>query len=299
MGKDWTVTHEMSTIRLTQVFSGGACNVLDANSKLLRNSERDAINDWLTEKKIFFYDPQIHPDTHGEEYDYDKHSVLEVIARQAAKVYLYEISPLTFGGITSLEIAADHILAKEPTVIYYSDGETTRDQIPVHSRKGDPLFQPRGLRDSRESMRAHYKEFRKNGNHLRRYIMQFARDMETLTVTFGKSQRVGDLIIAPDRMHAADLFTAVVKAARGERIFINFSDADDTRDEDGNPLFTIPKQPRVVSLDAFLDQYVDEGNALRRAIASLININVFTRVVYTQKSAILGVSELMQMTGVL
>jgi len=32
---------------------------------------------------------------------------------------------------------------------------------------------------------------------------------------------------------------------------------------------------------ALLDQYVDEGNELRRSIAELVSINVFVRVVYT------------------
>jgi len=61
MGTRWSITQEIATAHRTQVFSGGACNILDGEGKLLRNGERDPINDWLTEKNIVFFDPQITP----------------------------------------------------------------------------------------------------------------------------------------------------------------------------------------------------------------------------------------------
>ena len=51
MPVEWSVTTELSKADMTQVFSGGACNVLNEKGKLLRNQERDNINDWLTSKK--------------------------------------------------------------------------------------------------------------------------------------------------------------------------------------------------------------------------------------------------------
>ncbi len=297
MAVRWNVTQEMETAHLTQVFSGGACNILDNNGNLLRNIERDPVNDWLTKKDIHIYDPQIHPDTHGVEYDYALHSRLEVAAREAAKINLYEVSPRTFGGITSLEIAADSFRYNEPTVIYYSDGTPGRDTIPAHSRTGHPLFVPYGIGDNHDAMRAHYREFVKNGNNMRKYLMQFARDMDTLTVTFGGDVHSGDIIISPDRIHAADLFGAVVAAASGERVFLNFTGGGDARDAKGNPMFLAPIDPPEIEMHALLDQYVDEGNELRRAIAELIKINVYTRVVYTQKSAIQALDELLRIRG--
>jgi hypothetical protein len=295
----WTVTQEMSTVRQTLVFSGGACNILNASGELLRNTERDAINDWLTEQNITFFDPQIHPDTHGREYDYASDHKLEIAARTAAQINLYEVSPRTFGGITSLEIASDKFRWHEPMVIYFSDGDPTADQIPAHSEQGHPLFVPDGIDSSEAAVRAHYREFIKNGNNMRKYLMSFAREMNTLTVNFSDQVHDGDIVVTPERIHAAELFRAVVEAASNRRTFVTFTGGKAARDDKGNPLFILPENPPEVLLHALLDQYVDEGNALRRSIADLISISVYTRVVFTQKSAINALAEVLRARGVL
>jgi hypothetical protein len=288
----WNVTQEIEKAHLTQVFSGGACNIRDNKGMLLRNGERDVINRWLTDKGVLFFDPQIHPDTHGEEYVFEKHSVLEVAARKAARVNLYEISPRTFGGISSLEIASDHFRFHEPMVIYFSDGSTNTDRIPDHSKVGHPLFVPHGLAKEEAALQAHYTEMRKNANHMRKFLMHIASDMAGLTVSFS-NQPHSQYMLSPDRMHAAEIFEAVVRALSGETIYVNFPSGDEFRDENGNPVFICPEKPRRAELLAWLDQYVEEGNALRKRIAELIGINVFVRVVYTQKSAILAMEELL------
>ena len=78
--KHLKLINDMVNVSQTQVFSGGACNILNVDGVLLRNTERDPINEWLTEMDLWLFDPQIHPDTHGEEYDYRKHFPLEVAA---------------------------------------------------------------------------------------------------------------------------------------------------------------------------------------------------------------------------
>lgn len=297
--KNWSVIREMQTVHLTQVFSGGACNILDADGRLLRNVERDAINDWISEKSIIFFDPQIHPDTHGVEYDYTVHHPLEVAARNAAKINLYEISPRTFGGISSLEIAADQFRWREPVIIYFSDGVAETDSIPAHSLRGYPLFVPDGLMHSAAAKQAHYREFIKNGNNMRRYLMQFAREMSSLTVAYSDYPRHNDIVITPERIHAADIFRAVVLASANQRVYVTCTGGKQARDERGTPLFLAPENPPEVEMDALLDQYVDEGNQLRRAIAELVEISVFVRVVYTQRSAVLALEELLKIKGIL
>ncbi len=292
------LVREMVDVSKTQVFSGGACNILDANGQLLRNTERDPINKWLTDMDVWFFDPQIHPDTHGEEYDYRKHHPLEVAARGAAGINLYEVSPRTFGGITSFEIASDHFREHEPMVIYFSDGSSNHDKIPAHSEKGHPLFVPFGLDHSYDAREAHYREFIKNGNNMRKYLMGFARQMDKLTVTFGTELQNTDIVISPERMHAADLFRAVVLASSGQRVIVTFTGGTGARDEFGNPRFLAPNDPLEIEMDALLDQYVDEGNELRRAIASLVEISVFVRVVYTQRSVLLALEEVFSISDI-
>src|SRR5690606_31727863 len=134
--------------------------------------------------------------------------------------------------------------------------------------------------------------------NMRKYLMHLAREMVGLTVTFSDNPH-SHYQIEADRMHAADLFEAVVRALSGERIFVNFPSGETYRDMDGNPLFVCTQAPRRAELHAWLDQYVDEGNALRKRIAELVGVNVFTRVVYTQKSAILGLEELLMLSNLL
>ncbi|GAB4516855.1 MAG: hypothetical protein OHK0046_22830 [Anaerolineae bacterium] len=298
MGVEWSLTREMSTVHLTQVFSGGACNILNEKGELVRNTERDRINDWLTSQRIIFFDPQVHPDTHGVEYDYDVHHPLEMAARGVARINLYEVSPKTFGGVSALEIASDHFQFEEPMVIYFSDGDPGSDSIPAHSPKGHPLFRPEGIFSNRDAMHAHYREFVKNASNMRKYVMRFAQQMDTLTVGFGEPAR-GDIVISPDRMHATDLFQAVVRAASKERVFITFTGGPNARDSKGNPLFLAPGNPPDMEMRALLDQYIDEGNQLRRMIAELIEISVFVRVVYTQVSVIQALGEVLKIRGII
>lgn len=290
---NWTITQELEKAYLTQVFSGGACNILDEEGNLLRNSERDAINDWLSEQNILFFDPQVHPETHGVEYEFEKHAALEIAARAAAKLNLYEISPRTFGGITSLEIAADHFQWHEPMVIYYSDGSDGVDRVPDYSKYGHPLFVPYGIHSSEKADLAHYQEMQKNANNMRKYLLHFATQMKTLTVTFADTHYPGEIVITPDRMHAAEIFEAVVKAASGKRVYVHFPPKRTARDSAGNPLFVCPERPPKRELYALLDQYIDEGNDLRKRIAELVCVNVFVRIVYTQSSAKLALDELL------
>jgi hypothetical protein len=109
----------------------------------------------------------------------------------------------------------------------------------------------------------------------------------------------GDVAITPDRIHAADLFRAVVDASSNRRVFVTFTGGKQARDAKGNPLFIAPEDPAEVQMLALLDQYVDEGNELRRSIAQLVGINVFARVVYTQRSAMYALEEIMRVVGML
>lgn len=296
----WSLAKDLSEARQAVVFSGGACNIRDGAGNLLRNSERDPINDWLTRQGILFFDPQIHPDTHGTTYNYEVHQPMEIMARHHAKINLFEISPRTFGGATSLEIAVDEFQYNDPTIIYFSDGNHAQDFIPAHSAEGYPLFAPYGIHDSDTARMTHYREYIKNANRMRKYLMRFAEDLSALTITFGGSESFeGDVVISPTRMHAADLFRAVVRASQGHRTIVNFVGNENARDEKGYPIFIADDEhPLPADLQAAIDQYIDEANALRRAIAELVRINVFSRVVYTQRSAIDALKDLLRVKGV-
>lgn len=295
----WNLAQTTEDAKKTQVFSGGACNVRDGSGNLWRNRERDAINEWLHQKGIRLFDPQIHPDTHGIGYAYEIHHPIELAARESAKVNLYEVNPYTFGGISMMEIAMDHFRYDEPMVIYFSDGDPETDYIPEHSKAGHPLFVPMGLDNKNElSMRAHYAEMLKNGTNMRRYLVKFAQEMDTLTVVYSDEISVFEkesYIITPKRLHAVDMLKAIVQAASGKRTIVNFIGGEKSRDEKGRPVLTLPKEPPMIELQTLIDQYLDEGNQLRVSIAQLVEISVFVRVAYTQKATILGLEEILRL----
>lgn len=288
MGSAWKLPKTLEEAQQVQVFSGGACNIRDAKGQLLRNEERDSINDWLTEQGITFYDPQIHPDTHGREYDFAIDYPMEAAARAAADIHLYEVSPLTMGGATAMEIGLNERQNNAATIIFFSDGRYYKDMLPPHSREGYPLFEPHGLRHGKDTMQAHYREMVKTGNLMRKYCFKFAEQLSSLTVAFSNQTFHGDVVITPERLHAVDMFRAVVKAASGHRVIVNFTgtEQDGMVDEKGYPLYRAHKNPSETKIRAMLDEYGDEGNALRVAICDLVRINVFNRVVFTQEAAI-------------
>lgn len=292
--KHWNLVSTVTEAGRCKVFSGGACNILDAKGNLLRNTERDHINDWLTQRGIPFYDPQIHPDTHGREYDYELDHKLELAVRAAARLNLFEVSPRTFCGVTSIEIAVDQFKFDHPTIIFFSDGSQHRDVVPKHSPKGHPLFVPYGINDNDEARRAHYAECVKNANRMRQYLVMYAKELGALSINFSDQAYEGDVVITPYRIHAVDIFEAIVRAADGKRVNVTFTGGDAARDARGYPLFLAPKHPKAVDLETILDQYVDEGDALRRTICERTGINVFNRVVYTQNAVISAIEELMK-----
>lgn len=297
--QSWNLVSDMDGACICKVFSGGACNIRDEHGNLLRNQERDAINQWLTEQNILFYDPQIHPDTHGREYEYEVDSKLEMASRKASRINLFEISPRTFCGVTSIELAVDQFFLDHPTVLLFSDGNEQKDVIPAHSEKGHPLFVPYGIGDggNMAAMRAHYEECIKNANRMRQYLVKFAQELGGLSINFADTAYEGDVVITPHRIHAVDIFQAVVRAAEGKRVNVTFTGGDAVRDAKGYPKFIIPKEPNMVDLEVLLDQYIDEGNALRRTICELISVNVYTRVVYTQRSVINVMDDLTKLIG--
>ncbi len=296
--KHWLMPKTIDTADTVKVFSGGACNILDIDGNLIRNLERDDINDWLTTQGIMFFDPQIHPDTHGTEYIFEVHYPMEQAARKNSKVHLYEISPNTFGGVTALEIASSLFHYNHPKIIYFSDGSSRTDRIPPHSREGYPLFMPHGLHSQEAITKAHYREMIKNAASMRKYLIKFAEDLDSLTINFSNQSFDGDVVITPDQIHAVDMFQAMVDASSGKRTTMVFSDDEKYCDDKGNPIFVAPEDPAPEELKYWVDTYYEEGNLLRRRLCNLIRVNVYLRIVFTHDIAIQEMRNILHDVGI-
>lgn len=159
-----------------RVFSGGACSVLTADGQSVRNTQRDALNKWLDDKSIDFFDPQIHPDSHGRAYDYEEDGPAEQAARAAAEVTLYQIGPHTMAAITCLEVMYDVASGKKKVILWLSGGDEAFDS------HGRPQFQPIGNLAAEGPAGVHLSEYVNTGTKLRANLLSFLDGSPNFTI---------------------------------------------------------------------------------------------------------------------
>ena len=81
------------------LFIGGACNIQTANGPI-RNPGRDPLAEWLDDLGLSYFDPQIHPTTHGRDYIWEIDGPHEKLAREETKLRIYEITATTIAAIS-------------------------------------------------------------------------------------------------------------------------------------------------------------------------------------------------------
>jgi len=144
--KSMLITSEMMQEGvIPQLFTGGACNIQDLSGPI-RNPGRDPLAAWLDEQKISYFDPQIHPITHGRDYIWGIDGHQEKKAREQAKLRVYEITATTIAAITMLEVMDDARLGRV-SIVWFNGGKSfapiglgDRDQI----RRNEPFKQTVG-----------------------------------------------------------------------------------------------------------------------------------------------------------
>lgn len=117
------VTSEMMQTGIKpQLFTGGACNIQGPHGPE-RNPGRDPLARWLDQHRWSYYDPQIHPSTHGRDYIWGIDGPQEKKAREQAKLRVYEITATTIAAVTMLEIMDDARVGRK-SLVWYNDGKT-------------------------------------------------------------------------------------------------------------------------------------------------------------------------------
>jgi hypothetical protein len=105
--KPLLVTSEMMNEGVSPLlFTGGACNI-QAPDGPVRNPGRDRLAVWLDEQAYSYFDPQIHPTTHGRAYQWELDGPNEKLARETAKLRIYEVTATTIGAVSMMEIMDD------------------------------------------------------------------------------------------------------------------------------------------------------------------------------------------------
>ena len=135
MPKSLLVTSEMMKEGVTPLlFTGGACNIQDVSGPI-RNPGRDPLARWLDEQGWSYFDPQIHPSTHGRDYVWGIDGPQEKKAREQARLRIYELTATTIAAVTMLEIMDDARVGRT-SIVWFNGGKTfapiglgDRDQI--------------------------------------------------------------------------------------------------------------------------------------------------------------------------
>lgn len=104
-----------------RLFTGGACNIQDVDGPV-RNPGRDRLHAWLDEQGISYFDPQIHPTTHGRDYLWGLDGPQEKKAREEAELRVYEITAKTISSVTMLEIMDDARRGRR-SIVWFNDGK--------------------------------------------------------------------------------------------------------------------------------------------------------------------------------
>ncbi len=104
------------------LFTGGACNIQGLNGAE-RNPGRDPLAAWLDSKGWSYFDPQIHPSTHGRDYVWGIDGPKEKLARAQAKLRIYEITATTIAAVTMLEIMDDARVGRT-SIAWFNRGQT-------------------------------------------------------------------------------------------------------------------------------------------------------------------------------
>ncbi len=121
MPNSMLVTSEMMQEGVTPLlFTGGASNIQDTNGPI-RNPGRDPLAAWLDEQGWSYFEPQIHPSTHGREYVWGIDGPQEKKARELAKLRVYEITATTIAAVTMFEIMDDARRGRS-SIVWFNEG---------------------------------------------------------------------------------------------------------------------------------------------------------------------------------
>ncbi len=121
--KSMLVTSEMMQAEVKPLlFTGGASNIQSLSGPI-RNPGRDPLAAWLDENGWPYFEPQIHPTTHGREYVWGIDGPQEKKAREQATLRIYEITATTIAAVTMLEIMDDARRGRR-SIVWFNEGKT-------------------------------------------------------------------------------------------------------------------------------------------------------------------------------
>lgn len=198
MADSHLVTSEMMQAgEIPLLFIGGASNIQTPEGPV-RNTGRDQLSRWLDNRGWSYFDPQIHPSTHGRDYIWGIDGPQEKKARELAKLRLYEINPFTIAAVSIMEVM-DDARRKRVSVVWYNGGR---------------LFKPHGIGDrdelrNNESFRQqigetaywHLDAYVNAGRHIRVELYKMLQDSENIVIAESFDEVKSVLTVLMERLN--------------------------------------------------------------------------------------------------
>jgi len=175
------VTSEMMVSGVKPLlFTGGACNI-QGRSGPVRNPGRDPLASWLDNRGWSYFDPQIHPSTHGREYIWGIDAPQEKKAREQARLRVYEITSTTIGAVTTLEIMDDARHGRT-SIVWFNEGKSF---APIGLGSRDELQNNHALRDYvGETVFSHLLAYINAGRQIRHELPLMLADCECIVFVY-------------------------------------------------------------------------------------------------------------------
>ncbi len=175
------VTSEMMVAGIKPLlFTGGACNI-QGRSGPVRNPGRDPLALWLDNRGWSYFDPQIHPSTHGREYIWGIDAPQEKKAREQARLRVYEITSTTIGAVTTLEIMDDARQGRT-SIVWFNDGKSF---APIGLGSRDELQNNHALREHvGETVFSHLLAYINAGRQIRHELPLMLADCECIVFVY-------------------------------------------------------------------------------------------------------------------
>lgn len=167
------VTSEMMAAgEMPLIFTGGACNI-QAPKGPIRNPGRDPLAKWLDAHNWSYFDPQIHPVTHGRDYKWEIDGPQETRARELAHLRIYEITDKTIGAVSALEIMDDARRGRK-SIVWFNEGQTF---APIGLGDRDELKQNEVLKKEVGNLAySHLYAYVNAGRHIRLEVQKMLVD---------------------------------------------------------------------------------------------------------------------------
>jgi len=259
------------------IFSGGSSNFIDGETGIkMDGKSRDDINDLLNELGLAFFDPEVSEETHGRNYIYEIDGPVEQLARllsQLNGMQFFSVDKKSLSGVTILELIMDTMLS-----IQGGSGEINAAEIiTLADAQFEPEFPEKMRLGYWSVLEAHLEEFAKAERNMRKSFVDFAKQIDNLTISYGQSNQgleennssVKQYVFEKNEPISDTLVEILIEAKQNPNsaIEVVFKDVASKKDFSGVDVVGAMKKKHIMRAEIFKN-YKEMGNRMRARLIS-------------------------------